>query len=121
MAEGFLATGPGSWIEVPFAVEEDGRYVIKADVSRSWDYGTYEVFLDANRISGPRNFHNAQAVVTKTEKFGTHALTKGVHVLRFVCVGRDPNSTMKDSMKPGHYLGIDRVTARKVFSRPVKQ
>jgi hypothetical protein len=105
-----------AWIELPFDVPDDGRYLLKADIGRSRDCGTYDILLDGKKIAGPLNLHSAEYTV-KTEKLGIHELKKGVHKLRFVCVGADPQSKIKGSGQPGYYIGIDGVSYRKLIPR----
>jgi hypothetical protein len=105
-----------AWIELPFEVPDDGRYLLKADLGYSSDYGTYEALLDGKKIVGPLNLRSAEFTV-KTEKLGIHELKKGAHRLRFVCVGADPQSKIKGSGQPGYFIGIDGVSYRKLIPR----
>jgi hypothetical protein len=112
----FTPPDKNAWIEIPFEVPEDGRYALKVDLTRSWDYGIYQILLDGKPAGGPRNLRSPEIVVTP-ERLGTHQLAKGAHVLRFVCVGNDPDSVHKETGLPGHYLGIDGISFRKLFPR----
>ena len=112
----FKPPDQNAWVEVPFEVPEDGRYVVKADLTRSRDYGIYEIRLDGRKIGDARNLYNP-ATVVKTENLGSLELAKGVHRLRFVCVGHDPASHLDNKSDPGYYLGLDKISFRKLFPR----
>jgi len=112
----FKPTEQKAWLEVPFEVPEDGRYVVKADLTRSRDYGIYEIQLDGRRVGEPVNLYNATSMV-KPENLGSRELTKGEHRLRFVCVGHDPASHLDGKTDPGYYLGLDKIYFRKLFER----
>jgi len=112
----FRPADQNAWIEVPFEVPEEGRYILKADLTRSRDYGIYEVWLDGKKVGGARNLRNPDTIV-RTENLGTHSLAKGEHRLRFVCVGRDPASIIRETGQPGYYFGLDSIYFRKLFPR----
>jgi len=111
----FTPPDQNSWVEVPFEVPEDGRYVLKADLSRAPNYGIYEIRLDGQKIGGPRNLSSAELVV-KTEHLGTPPLAKGEHRLRFVCVGAGAESGQKPG-EPAYRFGLDKIYFRKLFPR----
>jgi hypothetical protein len=106
------ATG---WIEVPFEAQEDGRYVVKLDLTRSFDYGTFEIALDGKKLGGARNLYSP-AVIVQTEKLGLHELKKGTHTLRFTCVGTDPKSKLGGG-KPGYFFGLDAIELRRMDAK----
>ncbi len=112
----FAPWEPRAWIELPFDVTEDGRYLLKADLTRAKDYGIYEIQLDGKKIGEPVNLYNAEVVV-KQEKLGIHPLNKGAHRLRFVCVGADPKSKIDKTDQSGYRLGIDTISIRKLMDR----
>ncbi|MGQ9591556.1 MAG: glycoside hydrolase family 172 protein [Planctomycetota bacterium] len=109
----FTPPSKDAWLEVPIEVSEDGRYVLKADLTRSWDYGIYQISVDGRALGGPRNLHSP-AIAVREEKLGTAQLTKGAHVLRFSCVGSAPESKVRGTGEQGRYLGIDRIRFRKL-------
>jgi len=104
-----------AFVEVPFEVPEDGRYVLKADLTRAPGYGTYEIRLDGKKIGEARNLRSAQLAV-KSEHLGTPHLAKGGHRLRFVCVGGGPEAGQKTA-ESGYEFGLDKIYFRKVFPR----
>ena len=84
-----------------FILNEDGRYNISAQLTKAPDYGILQLFLNGVPV-GPRfNGFHADGVITEQVKLGTHALTKGEHILSVKILGADANA------KPGNMAGID--------------
>ncbi len=108
-------TNPDSkaWLEVPFNVAEDGRYMVKLDVTKSFDYGTFQVSLDGKKVGGPRDLYNP-TVMCEAEKLGMQSLSKGEHTLRFEVTGTNPQSKQGGSSNPGYYFGLDGIQMRKL-------
>jgi Protein of unknown function (DUF2961)/HEAT repeats len=111
----FDADGPGSRIEVPFDVEEDGDYELYAQLAQSWDYGVYSVLLDGKKAAAPVLDHEPGADVKPDAPFDGYApetyvgydhaigwprLAKGRHTVTFVCAG-------KNAASAGYKLGLD--------------
>ena len=107
-------TDPKAWIEVPFSVPEDGRYLVKLDLTRSFDYGIWQVLIDNKKIGSSRDLYNA-TVVVQPENLGGQELKKGDHMLRFECIGSNPQS--KHGGTPGYFFGLDGIVLRKVLER----
>lgn len=119
----FEAEDKGARINIPIDVRETGRYEIVGRIAQAPDYGDYIVLLDDkptntdNRqaetseipYSGSQVFHNylPEVYVAVDRPFGWLNLTKGRHVLSFVCVG-------KDSRSAGYYFGINDVVLERV-------
>jgi hypothetical protein len=106
----FLAAeGAGSRINVPLDVPDAGRYEIVARIAQAPDYGDYIALLDGKSTSvdnrqaatseipseGPEVFHGflPEVYVAIDRPLGWLTLSKGKHVLSFVCVGRDSRSS----------------------------
>ncbi len=84
-----------------FILNEDGRYNISAQLTKAPDYGILQLFLNGVPV-GPRfNGFHTDGVITEQVKLGTHALTKGEHILSVKILGADANA------KPGNMAGID--------------
>ncbi len=118
----FDAEGPGSRIELPFEVPEDGDYELIAQVAQASDYGTYEVWLDGKPPAPPGLEHEPGAdirtdamydgyawetYVGKTVQLGWPRLTKGRHTVTFVCKGKRSESN-------GFKAGIDNLILARV-------
>lgn len=119
----FEAQGPGARINIPIDVREPGRYEILSRIAQAPDYGDYVSLLDDkptnpdNRVaatseiptSGPQVFHGylQEVLVAMEQPMGWLTLTKGRHVLSFLCVG-------KDSRSSGYSIGINDVVLERV-------
>ena len=119
----FRANAPGSRIEIPIEIAEDGFYEIVAQVAHAPDYGNYRALLDS-KLLGPdtglehepganvggtgavQAWHN-EIYVAEDHLLGWRKLSKGRHVISFTCVGKDPRSA-------GYNLGIDTIILAKV-------
>jgi len=113
----FEAEGPGSRLEVPFEVSEDGDYEIYTQLAEGSDYGTYTVLLDGKTATAPQLEHEPGADVRPQTQIDGYAvetyvgadyqlgwprLTKGRHTLTYVCLGRNAASA-------GFNLGVDDI------------
>jgi hypothetical protein len=121
------ADDKGARIDIPIDVQETGRYEILARIAQAPDYGDYIAQLDGkptnvdNRqaatseipASGVQVFHNylPEVFVALDQPLGWLTLTKGRHILSFICVG-------KDSRSSGYNLGINDVVLERVPDNP---
>jgi HEAT repeat protein len=119
----FHAEGVGSKINVPIEIPEDGQYAIIAQLAQASDYGDYTALLDGNAtnvdtrkptvseipLPGPEVFRNylTELYVARDRTLGVFSLSRGRHILAFVCQGKDPRSV-------GYNLGINEVVLEKV-------
>jgi hypothetical protein len=87
-----------AWLEIPFRVESESIGILRLRACHAADYGIYRVLLDGKEI-GKLDFYLAGLGFQK-KKIGWRELSPGEHVLRFECVGKNPEST-------GYFLGID--------------
>jgi hypothetical protein len=120
----FEAQDAGARIDIPIDVREDGRYEIVARIAQAPDYGDYTALFDGK----PPNSDNRQAATSEIpssaaqvfhgylpevyvavdQPLGWLNLTKGRHILSFVCVG-------KDSRSSGFNFGINDVVLERVM------
>jgi hypothetical protein len=119
----FEAAGRGSRINIPIDVRETGQYEIIVAMAQAPNYGDYVALLDDGPTNidsrkpatseipatGPEVFHNylPEMYVARDQPLGWFQLTKGRHVLSFVCVGKDERSA-------GYNLGINSAVLEKV-------
>jgi HEAT repeat protein len=119
----FEAQGQGAKMHVPFDIPEAGRYELVAQIALAPDYGDYTALLDGQQTNldtrqaatseipfpGPEVFHNylPEVYVAKDRPLGMFELTKGRHILTFVCTGKDPNSA-------GYNFGIQELVLERV-------
>jgi Protein of unknown function (DUF2961)/HEAT repeats len=123
----FKADGPGSKVNIPIDIPEDGKYEIVAEVAEAPDYGDYTALFDGAQtnvdtrqpatseipLPGPEVFHNylTELYVARDRTLGMFTLTKGRHTLTFVCNGKDPRSV-------GYDIGINDVVLEKLPTAP---
>jgi hypothetical protein len=119
----FTAQGPGSRINIPFDVPNDGNYEVIAQIAQAPDYGDYVATLDGKQTNstmltwGPLQaqappvevIHNYQPeiFVGVDHRLGWFSLTRGRHVLTLTCVGKDPIAS-------GHNIGVDGIVLEKL-------
>ena len=119
----FEAQGQGAKMHVPVDIPETGRYELVAQLAQAPDYGDYLALLDGQQTNldtrqaatseipfpGPEVFHNylPEVYVAKDRPIGMFDLTKGRHILTFVCMGKDPHSA-------GYNFGIQEVVLERV-------
>ena len=117
----FEAEGPGSRLEVPFDVPEDGEYEVYTQLAQASDYGTYTVLLDGKPPTAPQLEHEPGADVRPQTQVDGYAvetyvgadyqvgwlrLARGRHTLSYVCLGRNAASS-------GYNLGVDNIVLAK--------
>jgi hypothetical protein len=119
----FEGQDKGARFDIPIDVRETGRYEIVSRIAQAPDYGDYIALVDGkltnqdNRLaatseipsSGPRVFHGylPEVLVAVEQPLGWLTLTKGRHILSYLCVG-------KDSRSSGYHLGINDVVLERV-------
>jgi D-arabinan exo alpha-(1,3)/(1,5)-arabinofuranosidase (non-reducing end) len=112
-------------VTFPIEITKKGRYSISIWQVNTPDGGIYEVYLDDKIIEPYLNFYNTARLIDEggrmdllrianERKLGLHYLDTGVHKLRFKCIGRNSQSHMEDSQKPGYGLGINCLSFRKI-------
>jgi Protein of unknown function (DUF2961)/HEAT repeats len=122
----FEAEGAGAQLNIAFEVPADGRYEVLAMVAQFSNYGNYTALLDGKPTNedarqaatsempaGPEVFNNYQAelYVAVDRPLGWYQLTKGRHVLSFVCVGKDERSS-------GYKFGLNDLVLENVPAVP---
>jgi len=122
MPEGALQTQEGIWsggkqifftpqaqdasLELKFSVSEEGLYILKADITHSWDYGIWQAYLDDKPIGEKMNLYSPNVQI-KRMKLGVLELSPGEHTLRFLCQGKSDSSS-------GYFFGVDGIYLRKI-------
>jgi len=119
----FDGRGPGSRIDVPIDVADPDRYEVVAEMARAPDYGDYYALLDGKAMNldtreaatselpaqGARVFpgYDPELYVAEVRPLGWATLSRGRHILTFVCAGKDGRST-------GYKAGIMDVVLEKI-------
>lgn len=103
----------GQTLEIPVTVEETGNYRVMLALTKSWDYGKFDVALSAEGDpdeSKPIASNIDQfrpSIVTEEQWFGPVELAAGPHTLTVRNVGKNPESK-------GYYLGLDALLLERV-------
>jgi hypothetical protein len=121
----FRAKGPGARIDLPIDIAEEGHYELIAQSAHAPDYGDYTVLLDGKPIGGDGELEHEpganagstamvrawgpEIYVAEDHLLGWRKLSRGRHVVSFVCAGKDARSS-------GYHLGIDTVIVAKIAS-----
>lgn len=93
-----------AWLEIPFEVSRKEPLRLVLNLTKSYDFGRYQVLLNGVRLGDPLDLYSAD--ITSQE---FHLLDfwpdPGRYTLRLECVGKNPLSS-------GYYLGIESVRLR---------
>ncbi len=107
-AEGHLFYRPeyidDAWVEIPFEVEKKEPKRLLLVLTRSYDYGKYQAYLNGVKV-GPVLDLYSEEISTREYHLLDFWPEPGAYTLRLECVGKNPNST-------GFYLGIESVRLR---------
>jgi hypothetical protein len=94
-----------AWVEIPFEIEKKEPQRLLLVMTRSYDYGKYQAYLDDVKLGGVMDLYSSE---TSTREY--HLLDfwpePGEYKLRLECVG-------KNSTSGGCYLGIESVRLRR--------
>ncbi len=94
----------GAWLEITFDVAKMEPLRLLLNMTKSYDFGRYQAYLNGVKIGGPMDFYSREVA---TEEF--HMMDfwpdPGKYTLRLECVG-------KNSQSSGYYLGIESVRLR---------
>ncbi len=117
------AKGAGSRIDIPLEVSEDGKYELIAQIAHAPDYGKYRALLDGKPVDANGELEHEpgantgngtvieawglEVYVAADHLLGWHQLSKGRHVVSFVCAGKDLRSS-------GYNLGIDTLVLARI-------
>lgn len=98
------ATEADGWLEIPFRAERKEPLRLLLNMTKSYDFGTYQAYLNGVKLGDPMDFYSPTIV---QEEF--HLLDfwpdPGDYTLRLECVGRNPASQ-------GDAIGIESVRLR---------
>lgn len=94
-------TGEQGKLVIPLRLDKAIESVAKLRLTRSHDYGIFQVLLDGQPVSGLQRLNLYATTGTPAEfNLGQLKLAEGEHEVRFTCVGKDPQSG-------GYFLGVD--------------
>ncbi len=93
-----------AWIEIPFTVEKKEPVRLLLNMTRSYDFGKYQAYLNGVKIGRVMDFYQKE-----TDNWEFHLLDfwpePGEYTLRLECAGKNQLST-------GYWLGIESVRLR---------
>jgi hypothetical protein len=89
-----------AWVSVKFNVPKDGRYLVVAHCTRSFDYGNYQAHLDGKPVGPVMDLYSKEVAQPKGYKLGEHDLTAGEHEVKF-------ETSSKNADSKGYYFGLD--------------
>lgn len=120
----------GAWFEVPFNVDEPGQYSLSLFQVLFRDFGIWKVSLlgaQTNQVlDATLDFYDTWLALkenspenqvygtVRENKLGVLKLASGSYKLRFECVGSNPLSRVKGTLKPGYNLAMDALSLRKL-------
>jgi hypothetical protein len=92
---------PKAVLTIPFELKEPLKGLGELRLTKSWDYGQYNVTLDGKELPGlkDKDLYSTD-VLPRGYTVGFLDLAAGQHTLKFECVGKNPESK-------GYYLGVD--------------
>ena len=94
----------GAWLEIPFEVKKKEPLRLLLNLTRSFDFGQYQAFLNGVKLGGAIDLYSAKVVGEEI-----HLLDfwpePGPYTLRLECTGKNPQSQ-------GYYCGLESVRLR---------
>jgi len=106
---------PNNWqIDMPIEVEQAGLYLVEVAITRSFDYGIFDIYVNDKLVKSAGDFYSPEIKIEKMA-IGMLELKTGQNNLRFVCRGANSASKIVQGGQSGHYLGLDAVVITKFF------
>jgi hypothetical protein len=98
------STNQDAWLEIPFTVTNKQPLRLLLNLTKSYDFGRYQVFLNGVKLGDPVDLYSPKVINEEVHllDFWPEA---GAYKLRLVCEGRNPAST-------GYYCGLESVRLR---------
>mgnify|MGYP001112393689 CR=1 FL=1 len=101
-----------AWLQIPFEVSKKEPQRLLLVMTRSYDFGKYQAYLNGVKIGAVMDLYNKD-IITREYHLLDFWPEPGNYTLRLECVGRNPQST-------GYYLGIESVRLRRRRPRVLK-
>jgi len=98
----------GSVLDIIVPVSKTGQYRLKMQLTKSYDYGIIQLYLDGNKLGEPIDLYNADCVPTGVLDMGVHELAKGSHILKVEIVGANDKATKR------YRFGMDYILLEEV-------
>jgi hypothetical protein len=94
----------GAWLQIPFEIEKKQPQRLVLVMTRSYDFGKYQAYLDGIKLGGVMDLYS-EDINSREYHLLDFWPEPGEYTLRLECVGKNPKST-------GYYLGIESVRIR---------
>jgi hypothetical protein len=94
----------GAWLEIPFEVQKKEPLRLLLNMTQSYDFGTYQAFLNGVKIGGELDFYHAE-IVDREYHLLDFWPEPGAYTLRLECTGKNVQSR-------GYYCGLESVRLR---------
>ncbi|HEY3282714.1 MAG TPA: glycoside hydrolase family 172 protein [Armatimonadota bacterium] len=108
----FTPQDSNAFLTLTFPVEKAGDYSVAVNLTKSSDYGIYQVLLDGLELRRVDLYSPSLATTLARSEFGH--LAAGRHTLTFRCEGKNPASA-------SYFLGVDNIELRPVLPRPERE
>jgi hypothetical protein len=99
---------PGAELTLPVPVRRAGRYRLILGLTRSWDYGIFQIFVNGTPRGKPVNLYAPKILPLKLD-LGEFTLKNRPLVLKLRCIGADSRVKAKNYM-----AGIDYILLKPV-------
>lgn len=97
-------TNADAWLEIPFTVTNKQPFRLLLNLTKSYDFGKYQAFLNGVKLGDPIDLYSPK-IVNEEAHLLDFWPEPGVYKLRLECVGRNQAST-------GYYCGLESVRLR---------
>ncbi|MBC8217146.1 MAG: DUF2961 domain-containing protein [Planctomycetes bacterium] len=94
-----------AWLEIPFEVEKKEPRRLLLVMTRSYDFGKYQAYLNGVKLGGVMDLYSKE-ILSREYHLLDFWPEPGKYTLRLECVGKSVQST-------GYYLGIESVRLRR--------
>jgi len=94
----------GAWLEIPFEVARKEPLRLLLNMTRSYDFGQYQAYLNGVKLGGPMDLYSA-SIGSREFHLLDFWPEPGKYVLRLECAG-------KSAQSEGYFLGIESVRLR---------
>lgn len=94
----------GAWLEIPFEVKKKEPLRLLLNLTKSYDFGKYQAYLNGVKLGGVLDLYSAK-VVSEEAHLLDFWPEPGSYTVRLEGVGKNPQSQ-------GYYLGLESVRLR---------
>lgn len=99
----------GASLTTRFEIAEKSYRRLIVSLTHSYDFGVYDLYFDGEKLGDSRDLYSAEVAV-REHHLGDRALEPGPHVLKLVCVAKNP-------LSKGFRAGLDSIRLRSRSTR----